>query len=242
MKNYLLLIFAAVLFSMGCDKTEDPDHDEYNPTITITSPAEGAVDTVGNELSIEAEIDREDNKIIHNVSVIIEDADGNIVETLVDNEHIHAEGHHHIHEHYHPADHGEFTVRIITTDHDDTAKKVEATRSFTILDAESYEVTVEIQEPLENTTINVNDDLAVKVVYTHDHGGTIHHVKIEILDDAGNVVATLDEGHVHAVGTYVYENANAFTATTAGVFKVVAKTFNHDMSIVQMAERTFTVQ
>lgn len=241
MKKYLLLILAAGIFTVGC-KTEDPQpSEEYDPTIEIMSPADGAMGTVGMEMSIEAEIDREDNKIIHNVTVTIEDADGNVVETLIDNEHVHAEGHYHIDETYTPTAHGEYTLRVLTNDHDDASKKVESTRTFMVMDA-SYNVTIDIEDPVENTTVAVNDDLAVKVVYTHDDGGTIHHVKIEIQDDAGNVVATLFDHHAHVAGTYTYDEPTAYTADTAGTFKVVARTMNMDMSIMQMAERTFTVQ
>jgi len=106
----------------------------------------------------------------------------------------------------------------------------------------SYNVTVDIQKPVENTTIAVDDDLAVKVVFTHDDGDIVHHVKIEIYDDAENLVATIDEGHKHAIGEYIFESLDSYTATATGTFKIVAKTLNHDMSIVKMAERTFTVQ
>jgi flagellar hook assembly protein FlgD len=106
----------------------------------------------------------------------------------------------------------------------------------------SYNVTVDIQNPVENTTIAVNDDLTVKVVYTHDEGGTIHHVRITIEDDAGNVVATLIDGHQHVEGTFTFDEIAAYTAAAAGTFKIVARTMNMDMSIMKMAERTFTVQ
>ena len=241
MKKYLILFIAVGLFVMGC-KTEEPTPDEsYNPTITIMSPAEGAMGTVGMEMSIEAEIDREDNKIIHNVTVTIEDADGNVVETLIDNVHAHEAGHYHIHEDFTPTAHGEYTLRVLTNDHEDASKKVEATRTFMVMDA-TYNVSIDIQEPVENTTINVNDNLAVKVVYTHDDGGTIHHVRITIEDDGGTVVGTLVDGHQHVMGTYTYEDASAYTADTAGTFKIIARTMNMDMSIMQMAERSFTVQ
>ena len=242
MKKYLLLLFAVGMIAIGCNKEEDPPADTtYDATITITSPAEGAMGMVGQELEIEAEIDRPDNKIIHNVSVIIEDTDGNVIDKLVDDAHVHAEGHHHIHEHFHPDAHGEYVLRVMSHDHDDHNKMVEATRNFMVMMA-SYDVTVDIQEPVENTVLAVNDDLDVKVVYTHPDGGKIHHVMIEIQDNDGNVVATLDQGHKHVDGTYTFEQAAAYTATATGTFKVVARTMNHDMSIMQMAERTFTVQ
>ncbi len=241
MKKYLLILVAG-LFVLGCKKDDDNHHDgEYHATINITSPAEGAMGTVGHEMDIEAEIEREDNKIIHNVTVSIEDADGNVVETLVDNEHIHAEGHYHISEKFTPTAHGEHTLIVLTNDHMDASKKVEASRTFMAM-MPSYDVTVDIQEPAENTILAVNDNLPVKVVYTHADGGKIHHVLIEIYDDADNLVATLDHGHKHVDGTYTFESANSYTATVAGTFKLVAKTLNHDMSIVKMAERTFTVQ
>jgi hypothetical protein len=246
MKKYLLLLLSTALFSIGCDKTETPpppdEEETYNPVINIMSPIVGSVDTVGIEMSIEAEITREDNKKIHNVSVFIEDADGNVVDTLIDNAHVHASGFYEIHEHYHPSNHGEYLVRIVTTDHSDASQKVQATRSFTVVESIDYHVTVDIQDPVENTTLNVNHDLAVNVVFTHDHGGTIHHVNIVILDAAENVVATLDDGHKHADGTYTYENAHAYTATATGTFKIVATTMNMDMSMMQMAQRTFTAQ
>lgn len=227
---------------MGCNKTDDDDHDEdYNPTINIIAPSEGAMTIVGQEVTIEAEIDREDNKTIHNVTVVIEDADGNIVETLIDNEHVHASGHHHIAETFTPTSHGQYLLKVITTDHGDASKKVEAERSFTAMDA-TYDATIDIQEPAENTIINVNDDLPIKVVVTHDQGGTIHHVRIQVLDDAGGVVATLDDGHKHVEGSYIYESTDDFTATTAGTFKITAMTMNMDMSIMHMEERAFTVQ
>src|SRR5690606_12514118 len=144
MKKYLFLFLAVAVLSSGCKKKDDDhDHDEYNPTITFTIPAEGASIEEGEELHIEADIHREDNKLIHNVSVLIEDEDGNVVEKLVDNEHIHAEGHHHIHEHYHAHLPGNYKVRIITTDHDEHAGKVEATRSFTVTGAATYDVAVD---------------------------------------------------------------------------------------------------
>lgn len=243
MKKYLLLFVAAGLFAVGC-KTEDPQPQEetYDATINILSPADGAMGMVGEEMSIEVELDRPDNKIIHNLSVIIEDADGNVVEKIIDNEHVHAEGHHHVHEHFHPMSHGSYVLRVVTTDHEDANKKVEATRSFMVMDAASYDVTIDIQDPVENLTAAINDVLAVKVVYTHDHGGTIHHVKIEVQDDGGNVVATLFDHHAHVEGTYTFDDVDAYTADTAGTFKIVARTMNMDMSIMKMAERTFTVQ
>ena len=242
MKKYFLLLLAAGLFIVGCKKDEEMHHDEdYHATVKIISPTDGAMETVGQAISIEAEIDRDDNKIIHNVTVTIEDADGNVVETLIDNEHVHAEGHHHIHEHYTPTAHGQYTLRVLTSDHDDATKKVEATSSFTVMEA-TYDVIVDIQDPVESSTFAVNDDVAVKVVYTHEHGGTIHHVKIEVHDDGGNVVATLFDHHAHTAGEYTFDSADAYNAGTAGTFKIVARTMNMDMSIMQMAERTFTVQ
>ncbi len=241
MRKYLILFLATGLFSVGCDKTtETPVEEEYTATIDIISPADGEMGTVGQEMTIEAEIDREDNKIIHHVTVQIFDADGNLVETLVDNEHVHAEGHHHVNKNFTPMAQGEYTLRVRTNDHEDASKKVEAQRTFMVM-AATYNVSIDIQEPTENTTINVNDDLPVKVVYTHDEGGVIHHVRIEILDAADNIVATLVDGHQHVAGTYTFESADAFTATASGTFRLVARTMNMDMSIMKMAERTFTV-
>ena len=242
MKKYLLLLLSVGLIAIGCNKDEDPPADTtYDATIEILSPAEGDMGTVGQEMSIEAEIDRPDNKIIHNVSVIIEDTDGNVIETLIDNEHVHAEGHHHVHEHFHPDTHGEYVLRVMSHDHEDHSKMVVATRSFVVMEA-TYDVIVNIQDPVENSTFAINDDIAVKVVYTHEHGGTIHHVKIEVHDDNGNLVTTLFDHHAHTSGEYTFESADAYTADTVGTFKIVARTMNMDMSIMHMGEREFTVE
>ena len=131
MKKYLLMLLATGIFIVGCkEEGTIPIEEVYDVTIDILSPAEGDIGTVGEMMSIEVGLNRPDSKIIHNLSIIIEDADGNVVETIVDNEHIHAEGHHHMMEHFHPSSHGEHVLRVISTDHEDTSKKVEESRSF----------------------------------------------------------------------------------------------------------------
>ncbi len=242
MNKYLLLFLAAGIFTVGCKKNDDMHDEEYNPTITITSPADSEMGTVGQEMSIEADIDREDSKFIHNVTVqIVETSTGIVVENLIDNVHVHTEGHYDINDTFTPSAPGTYFLLVLTTDHEDPTKQVSETQVFTVMDA-SYDVTIDIHDPVESSILAVNDDLAVKVVYTHDYGGIIHHVRIEVQDDNGNVVATLIDGHQHVEGTYTFESTDAYTADSAGTFKIVARTMNMDMSIMQMAERTFTVQ
>jgi hypothetical protein len=82
----------------------------------------------------------------------------------------------------------------------------------------------------------------VKVNFARGAEEVIHHVKIFVLDADGNTIETLLEAHAHVVASYGYDNATAYTPTTAGTYKI--KAVSHDMEGVfaEPLEVTFTVE
>jgi hypothetical protein len=111
-----------------------------------------------------------------------------------------------------------------------------------VVDATPYAVEITIEEPTANAVMNVNEAMAVKVNFARGAEEVIHHVKIFVLDADGNTIETLLEAHAHVVASYGYDNATAYTPTTAGTYKI--KAVSHDMEGVfaEPLEVTFTVE
>ena len=91
----------------------------------------------------------------------------------------------------------------------------------------TYEVDITIEEPASNLTISVNDTFLVKVVFEREADEVIHHVKVQVLDENGDEVASLLEEHVHEAGTYTFETSIFFTSIPAGNYTI--KAMSHDM-------------
>ncbi len=243
-KNFFsLLLLGVVLAFSACNKDDDDDHahdeDSYDVTINIISPADGDMATVDANMTIDVEFTRPDNKIIHNIKVWIEDADGNEVEVIED-DHVHTESKHTVSGEFKPTEHGEYTLKVESST-DDGEKVVNAERGFMAMHA-TYPVTIDIQSPTPDMVATINQPMDVKVVFTHDDGDVIHHVTIVVLDENDNEVATLDSGHKHVEGSYTFDEQGAFTPDTAGNYRVQARTMNHNMSIMESAMQSFSVQ
>jgi hypothetical protein len=105
-----------------------------------------------------------------------------------------------------------------------------------------YEVNITIEAPTANAVMNVNEAMQVKVNFARGEEEVIHHVKIYVLDADGNTIETLLEDHAHTPASYEYDNASAYTPTSAGTYKIQA--VSHDMEGVYTdpVETTFTVQ
>lgn len=105
-----------------------------------------------------------------------------------------------------------------------------------------YEVSITVEQPTANAVMNVNEAMAVKVNFERGAEEIIHHVKIFVLDADGNTIETLLEDHAHTAGSYSYDNATAYTPTSAGTYKI--KAVSHDMEgeHADPLEVAFTVQ
>lgn len=105
-----------------------------------------------------------------------------------------------------------------------------------------YEVTITIEQPTANAVLNIDEAMHVKVNFARGAEEVIHHVKIYVLDADGNTIETLLEAHAHVAASYTYDNATAYTPTSAGTYKI--KAVSHDLEGVfaEPLEVEFTVQ
>lgn len=104
-----------------------------------------------------------------------------------------------------------------------------------------YEVEINIVSPADGAKFLVNEAVPVKVHFTRADNKTIHHVYIDIVDDSGNSVKSLDGGHKHVSGEYEFES-NTFVPTTTGAYKVFVRTTDDEEKQENKAERTFIVE
>lgn len=244
MKNIFLALLTIGMVSMIACKSDDDAHmheddGAYDATVTIVSPADGDMAVVDTDMDIKIDFNRPEDKTIHHVKVEVLDADGNVLETLLE-EHAHQAGSYSFDGTYKPTEHGEYTLRA-TTSNDAKEEEVKVERSFTAMHP-TYDVTIVISKPTDGATVAVGTPMDVVVNMTHDDGATIHHVKIEVLDANGDVVETLDSGHKHVEGSYIFDETGIFTPATAGTYTLKATTLNHNMSIMPSVAVSFTAQ
>ena len=95
-------------------------------------------------------------------------------------------------------------------------------------DTSDYTVTININNPADNSTHNISEMIPLEVVFGRGTDEIIHHVKIELIDSNGDIVSTVLEEHAHQAGSYTYSNDTAFSISDAGDYKVRAS--SHDMS------------
>ncbi|MEL6867520.1 MAG: hypothetical protein AAFP19_24055 [Bacteroidota bacterium] len=248
MKNlfYLLSLSLGLVFFVSCSDDDSHEHHEEGPyevTINITNPADGAMVMMGEEMTIEVSFTRLEDKTIHNIQVDILDADKNLVQNL-EKSHVHSEGEYTYTGKYTPDAAGSFILSVSTTnDSDEEANTIE--RAFTVMHGGhggggDYDVDIMINKPVENASFKMGDAMEVEVMYMAHDGATIHHTKIEVLNENGDVVATLFQDHVHQDGSYQFTSSD-YTPDTEGTFRLRAATSNHDMSVEQHAMRSFVV-
>ena len=89
-------------------------------------------------------------------------------------------------------------------------------------EATAYIVDVEIISPADNSTMAVAENFTVEVDYTRKEN-TIHNIKIEIVDMAGNQVMNLVERHAHVPNEFTFKMEN-ITIDQAGTYILRAAT------------------
>lgn len=244
MKNLLFAIFALGFLFVACDKDDDMGHEEYKVDIEFKSPSDGADVMMGHAMNTHIVFSREEGETVHNVVVEVLDADGNVLETLID-KHVHAETtYDFMNADFTPSEMGEITLRATSYDHGNKSNGVTKEIKVNVVHGGGgdYPVSVTIMKPSEGEAVNAGEVLHVHVEFAHENNETIHHVKVEVLDTDGNVVSTLAEEHVHeASGAYSFHNMD-YTPDAAGSFVLRAVTLNHDKSIEKHAMANFTVQ
>lgn len=116
-------------------------------------------------------------------------------------------------------------------------------------EATAYIVDVEIISPTDNSTMAVDENFTVEVDYTRKEN-TIHNIKIEIVDMAGNQVMNLVERHAHVPNEFTFKMDN-ISISQAGTYILRAATTDlhiegdgggeeHDAD--NMVEHTITIQ
>jgi len=86
----------------------------------------------------------------------------------------------------------------------------------------AYVVEVEIITPANNTTLTTGENFNVEVDYTRKDN-TIHNIKVEILDAAGNQVIKLVEQHAHVANEFTFKAEN-ISISEAGTYTLRAAT------------------
>lgn len=241
MKNGLLALAALAFVLIGCNKEE---MDTYEVNFEFMSPADGSEVTMGEAMHTHIVFSREEGETIHNVVVEVLDADGNVVATLID-DHVHTETTYEFQSmDFTPTEMGELTIRATSYDHGDKSTSVSDEITVTVVHGggTDYPVSVTIMQPTEGAVLTVGSNLHVHVEYAHENSETIHHIKVELMDMDGNVVATLGDEHVHeTTGAYAFHNMD-YVLSETGSFMVRAATSNHDESIEKHAMAMFSVE
>jgi len=86
----------------------------------------------------------------------------------------------------------------------------------------AYVVDVEIISPANNSTMAINENFTVEVDYTRKEN-TIHNIKVEIVDMAGNQVMNLVERHAHVANEFTFKVDN-ISISQAGTYTLRAAT------------------
>ncbi len=85
-----LMTLSLVLFS--CKDDNDNNKDPYDVTVEILNPTSGEILTAGGVSIIRVQYTHADaNEVIHNIKIVINDAEGNLVATVMDH-HAHQTG------------------------------------------------------------------------------------------------------------------------------------------------------
>lgn len=94
-------------------------------------------------------------------------------------------------------------------------------------EAVSYDVTVDIISPSNNTQMAVGEVFSVIVDYARNEN-IIHNIKVEIVDMDGNQVQSLVERHAHVANEFTFTAENV-SINRAGTYFVRASTTDlHD--------------
>ena len=91
MKNYLLLFALIAVVSFGCKDDDEAIEIPYEVTITIEQPTANAVVSVNEAMAVKVNFSRGAEEVIHHVKIFVLDADGNTIETLLE-DHAHTPG------------------------------------------------------------------------------------------------------------------------------------------------------
>ncbi len=91
MKNFLLLFALLTVVSFGCKDDDEVMDTPYEVNITIEQPTANAVINVNEPMHVKVNFARGEEEVIHHVKIFVLNADGNTIETLLDN-HAHTAG------------------------------------------------------------------------------------------------------------------------------------------------------
>lgn len=103
-----------------------------------------------------------------------------------------------------------------------------------------YIVNITVNKPTVNQIVAKNTVMPIDVSMTRDNQGTIHNVKVEIIDAAGANVTTLLDKHHHEAGTFNYTEG-AYKPQTVGSFKLKITVTDDDKLQPNVKETAFTV-
>ena len=91
MKNFLLLFALLTVVSFGCKDDDETIDTPYEVSITIEQPTANAVLNVNEPMHVKVNFARGAEEVIHHVKIFVLDADGNTIETLLE-DHAHTAG------------------------------------------------------------------------------------------------------------------------------------------------------
>jgi hypothetical protein len=94
MRNSLILILFAA-FMVGCSDEDTSTVESFDYTVAIMSP-DNTDKVAGESVHLHINFDEADDKIIHNINVVIQDVDG--VELYAYTEHVHTASHYEHHD------------------------------------------------------------------------------------------------------------------------------------------------
>ncbi len=89
------------------------------------------------------------------------------------------------------------------------------------------DVTIEFESPTEGLILISGDTLDIHIHYTAD--AMIHNVEVKVINETNNneVVFSFDE-HVHADGSYAFEDKVPLTVTENSIFRIETMVTGHD--------------
>jgi len=105
-----------------------------------------------------------------------------------------------------------------------------------------YPVDISINNPIENNTYAVSEMIPLEVGFSRDPEEVIYHVKIELLDSAGNSILTLLEEHVDETENYTYSLDMAFSVNEAGTYTLKASSHDLEDQHANPQEITINIQ
>lgn len=91
MKKFLLLFVLLTVVSFGCKDDDEQVDTPYEVSITIEQPTANAVMNVNDAMQVKVNFARGAEEVIHHVKIFVLDADGNTIETLLE-DHAHVAG------------------------------------------------------------------------------------------------------------------------------------------------------